>query len=171
MAYRMRRSVGVAADVVCREIERINDEHGGVKPEVLLDESRPEDAPLHPAFTWDDSKAGELWRLVEARNIIRSVHVVDDASGEDMGCAFVRVSVQEDDATESVYRPVTEVVQDPDMFRDAVAGLKAKLAQSARALQDLENQARKSGHKKRAAAVTEARLSVENATQSLGSVA
>lgn len=64
------------AQVAGKELVRIQKEHGCVRPELVVDESRPDTAPLHEEFTWDDSVAGENWRLEEARRIIRSVRII-----------------------------------------------------------------------------------------------
>lgn len=44
----------------------------------LLDANRPEDAPLHNAFEWNDSIASEKWREHQARNIINSLVIVSE---------------------------------------------------------------------------------------------
>ena len=41
----------------------------------LVEVSRPEDAPLHSEFEWDDSIAGEKYREHQARNIIRHITI------------------------------------------------------------------------------------------------
>lgn len=41
--------------------------------ETLVDVSRPEDAPLHNEFEWDDVKAAEEWRKQTSRVMIASV--------------------------------------------------------------------------------------------------
>ena len=45
-------------------------------PRGVVAAARPARSPLHPEFTWDDRKCGELWRDEEARNLIRSYEVV-----------------------------------------------------------------------------------------------
>lgn len=62
-----------------KELARIEKKHGAIKPADVVTESRPEEAPLHPHFTWDDSVAAEKWREDEARAIIRSVRVIEHA--------------------------------------------------------------------------------------------
>lgn len=49
---------------------------GRLTPEaVVLDASDP-DSPLHGEFEWDDRKAGDAWRLEQARQLIRGVKVL-----------------------------------------------------------------------------------------------
>ena len=48
----------------------------GLTAKTLLDASRSEDAPLHGEFEWDDAKAAESYREVQASYIIRSLCVM-----------------------------------------------------------------------------------------------
>lgn len=48
---------------------------GVLTPAAVVEASRPEDAPLHDRFEWDDSIAGPRYREVQAAQIIRSVHI------------------------------------------------------------------------------------------------
>lgn len=54
----------------------IEDRHGELTPDIVLDEARPEDSPLHSRFEWDDAVAGESWRRHQAHELIQSVKVV-----------------------------------------------------------------------------------------------
>lgn len=46
---------------------------GKITPSDMVDASRPDDAPLHPEFEWDDSVAAERYRETQARAIIRHI--------------------------------------------------------------------------------------------------
>src|SRR6476469_473548 len=68
--------VPVSAAVAGQEINRIRTAHGGFfKPEDVVKESRSPDAPLHPAFEWDDTIAAEAYRVEQAGYIIRGLVV------------------------------------------------------------------------------------------------
>jgi hypothetical protein len=57
----------------------------GLTAQNLVNVSRPEDAPLHGCFEWDDSKAAESYREYQARKIIASIEIVSsDAVGGGM---------------------------------------------------------------------------------------
>lgn len=45
-------------------------------PQNLVDVSRPEEAPLHKEFEWDDSKAAEEYRKEQARCLIRHLVII-----------------------------------------------------------------------------------------------
>jgi hypothetical protein len=67
---------GLSAQAAGEELDRIRRRDGTIAPAVVVDEARPQDAPLHPAFTWNDPVAAEQWREHEARRLIRHVRVV-----------------------------------------------------------------------------------------------
>lgn len=75
------------AGEVCADLER----NGNLTPRALVDVSRPEDAPLHDAFEWDDAVAAERYRETQAGYIIRSVEVVVQENKEPVR-AFVSVT-------------------------------------------------------------------------------
>lgn len=67
----------VSADVagaVCEELEA----KGQLTAKALVDASRPEDAPLHSEFEWNDDVAAEKWREQQGRLIINQLTVVID---------------------------------------------------------------------------------------------
>lgn len=84
--------VHLDSQVVGETLEGINGKYGMVTPSVVVEESKPVDAPLHNHFQWDDSKAAEEYRLVQARQLIRAVTVMQDAK-EDKEVQVVRAFV------------------------------------------------------------------------------
>lgn len=56
-------------------LQRIYDTEGTLTPNAVVDSARPDDAPLHDRFEWDDEVAGEKYREVQAAELIRSVTV------------------------------------------------------------------------------------------------
>src|SRR5438105_923153 len=72
----------VDADIARQELLRINKRDGGITPSAVVEDARPEEAPLHCAFEWDDSLAGEEWRQHQARNLIRAVKIVGTTGRE-----------------------------------------------------------------------------------------
>ena len=106
----------------------IRDRHGDLKPQMVLDEARDPDHPLHHRFTWDDTDAAEKWRLAEAQRLIRQVHVtiLDGPKQQPIRVrAFVAQSTlgptrdtDEDESLTGSYVPVREVIAD-DITRTA----------------------------------------------------
>ena len=64
------------AGEVCAELE----ERGELNAEKLVEVSRPEDAPLHNEFEWDDSIAAEMYRKSQAGQIIRHIAIKAEAN-------------------------------------------------------------------------------------------
>ena len=62
------------AGEVCEELEK----KGELTAKNLVEVSRPEDAPLHNAFNWNDEEAAELYREEQGRRIIRCLVVVPE---------------------------------------------------------------------------------------------
>ena len=69
--YSYKTSAAVAGSV-CEELDRTV----GLTPENLVDASRPEDAPLHNEFEWDDTVAAEAYRKTQARLMISNLSIV-----------------------------------------------------------------------------------------------
>jgi hypothetical protein len=124
---------GLEAQVVGEELERIRSEHGQLDAPVVVNEARPEDALLHGAFEWDDTKAGEEYRKSQARRLIRSVQVITPESGESR---TVYVSVKKTDG-ERTYQPIDVVVQHADQYASAVMEAQSRINSARRALEDL----------------------------------
>lgn len=63
------------AQKVAEEISSIGD---SVSPEQIVDFARDEGTELHKLFEWDDTKAAELYRRGQARNILCSIVIVEN---------------------------------------------------------------------------------------------
>ena len=68
--FRLKTNPQIVGEV-CKSLEK----DGKVIPKDLVDASRPQDAPLHKEFEWDDKVASEKYREVQAGYIIRSVAI------------------------------------------------------------------------------------------------
>lgn len=73
--------VPIDAAVAGRELEKLA-RKGEVTAGAVLRAASRTSSPLHPAFEWDDQKAGELYRLEQARYMVRSIRVVENEGGE-----------------------------------------------------------------------------------------
>jgi hypothetical protein len=56
-AARLKTDAQTAGEI-CEKLEK----NGGLTAKRLADESRPEDAPLHKEFEWNDATAAEAYR-------------------------------------------------------------------------------------------------------------
>jgi hypothetical protein len=113
--------IPVPAQVAGERLEKIRQDNGGkLEPEMVVDDSRPQEAPLHKAFEWDDAKAGELYRVDQAKQIIRHV-VIQNVTEE--GTAPTKpvrafVSVQRDG--ERSYTSMAHAMSDADLRKQVL---------------------------------------------------
>ena len=152
---------GVSADVAGGELDRIYRERGSLDPTLVVDEARPEDAQLHPVFEWQDEVAGEQWRRHQARNLIRSVEVVQ----EDKPATPVWINVQPASAAAS-YVPSDVVAVTPDFLAVAVSEAAKRLSAADEALGQLKRLAQEQGDD-RAVLIAAAMSSLELAKQAV----
>ena len=110
MIYKLKPGarLAVKAQVAGEECERLSNENR-LTPHNLVEDSRPESAPLHNCFEWNDSIAAEKFRESQAYYIIRSVTVDIDSTREPTR-AFV-VTVSDDKHT---YKDVGYVLRNQD---------------------------------------------------------
>lgn len=108
----------IPADVAGAELQRLYERDGGIRPSAVVEESRPDTAPLHTAFEWDDETAAEQYRLEQARQLVRAVVLMPEPEqGEVLPSirAFVSLHDPVSDRPQSrVYKPLMVVLQNPD---------------------------------------------------------
>ena len=102
-------ALGVDAQTAGSELDRIRRRDGTIKPAVVVDEARPEEAPLHPAFEWRDPVAAEQWREHQATTLIKVVRVVPAAAVEER-VASVRPVTQAPTPVVERYDPMAKEV-------------------------------------------------------------
>jgi len=73
--YKARNSkyTDAQAQIFGEEISSIIKKYGKSTPPLLLKEAKDKDSKLHDYFEWDNSKAGEKYRLQQAREIHQAV--------------------------------------------------------------------------------------------------
>lgn len=124
------RISGITAQIAGEELARIEQQHGELKPPTVVDEARPEDALLHPAFEWDDFTAAELHRQNQARHLIRAVQVVK----EDCQPQSVYIHVNKTCS----YLPTETVLSRNDLYEDAYKAACSRIGEAQKALSELE---------------------------------
>jgi hypothetical protein len=104
------RITAVSAQTIGDELSRIQREDHAVTPTAVVNAARPDDAPLHPAFEWDDVIAAEAHREHQARTLIRSVTVIRDEKREPVYTHVQSIG----------YMPTPMVAANEDLFQMAV---------------------------------------------------
>ena len=105
-----------AAGALCGKLS----EQNRLTAEELVKVSRPETAPLHKAFEWDDQTAAEEYRKYQARHIISCLCVVTEQENEEIRAFF---NIQR---TEPTYRHISYILESPE---DSQALLKTALSE------------------------------------------
>ena len=96
-------------------------------PENILESAKKKKSPLHNMFDWEDSLAGQKWRLHQARIIINEVKVkIDDKEYYAFENVIVSVPKEEsksgdcDVSAKREYKPVIEILSDEDLRRQVI---------------------------------------------------
>lgn len=103
-----------AAGEVCEKLES----EGNLSAGRLVEVSRPEDAPLHSAFEWNDTIAAEEFRKSQARCIINHLVVVSETKPPEQIKAFFNVA--ESIPTYDSFQAIIESVDKYDQLRQRV---------------------------------------------------
>ena len=70
---------------------------------------------LKKFFEWDDTAAAEIYRLEQARGLIRAVHIVyEDAPAVQTRAYEMTIESQEESKPVTMYRSTEDVLADPD---------------------------------------------------------
>lgn len=151
MEYQWRSGARIKLDAQTagEELERIRARDGKVETVTIVNEARPETSPLHSAFEWDDSAAGEQWRLLQARNLIRAIEVAPAKKGEEPLPAFVHVRPVSSEEP-GYYQSVTVALRNPDEWASALGELRVKAESAAKAVEQLLPLAAKKSRKTKA---------------------
>ena len=109
-----------SAEKIGQELSQLGD---AVQPASVVKKARNKKSELHKCFQWDDTKAAEEYRLVQAREVMRSITVVvEDMTTEDEKPMTVRLyehvhieSEVPNRKRQSVYVPTMKVLETPDL--------------------------------------------------------
>lgn len=97
---------------------------GGLTAARLVEVSRPEDAPLHDEFEWDDAKAANAYREDQARYIIRCLCVAPETTEKEPVRAFFKLDAP-------TYTDITTICRN----EDSLTALKLKALEELRAFE------------------------------------
>ena len=123
------------AQIVGEELERIRERDGGITVDVMLEEARPEEAPLHPLCTWDDLVAAENWRKEELRNAARKLLVT--TLDHETHHALVHVA-NPVPGQQGWYQPIDVVVQNIDQYELVFKSALRRIEEAQRAMAELK---------------------------------
>jgi hypothetical protein len=105
------------------EYEKIRAQHGEVSADILVEAATSTESPIHHGFTWDDKQTGHLWRLQEARHLMASILVVDEAIDAPPTPTRYLIAVkplQDPDSPGKVYIPLADAMRDPERRQEVL---------------------------------------------------
>lgn len=136
-------------------VQKLYETNGEVSASALLEAARKKRSPAHDGFTWDDTVAGEEYRLMEARKWLRIV-IIRTENNEPEHLVHVPIDKNElMDSREGVYKPISIVVTSIDEFGRALNQAMHQLTAARRAVEELKIAAEKSDIPERAEMVFE----------------
>jgi len=108
---------------IIEELEQIREANDGILyPQSVVDFARDENTELHSKFEWDDTVAGESYRVWQARKVIRAlVTIIPQKNSEPYEVqTYVSMSAdryQGEEKRENVggYRCMVDVLSTPDL--------------------------------------------------------
>lgn len=117
----------VEAQVAGQELERIYEERGKLDNSDIVDESRPETAPLHLCFEWRDPIAAEKYREIQAGDLNRCLVVVvePEQSDTDTQPVIVRAFPHADGTYHPYQVAVSSKSMRQEMLEDALKSMDA----------------------------------------------
>ena len=142
--------------------QQLYDQHGKVETRALVDAARPKNSPAHCAFEWDNKKAGDEYRLIQARHYIRRVTITRDDQPEPL-IHVPRISfdpgVNSDDdqsqGRDGHYQVKSVLITRPDEFERALNSVRMRFKAAKKALDDLYAAAESTGRTDQAAMIAQ----------------
>lgn len=105
-------------------LQELAEQHGGrLDADMVLSASRSSRSPIHECFEWDDSKAAEEYRRVQARELLRAIVIVQKDSGLEVRAfenVVVRASDQNNDVEGSYYVPIQDIIPDENLMKQVL---------------------------------------------------
>lgn len=98
-------------------VRSLEDADGRITPEIVVDDAKRKDSPLHDLFVWDKSKAAMMTWLHQAREVIGAVRIVVQSSTTTLKNP---IYVRDPDATGQGYRSVMSLRKDPQKARESL---------------------------------------------------
>lgn len=111
-----------------KELRALHSRDGVLTCEAVLDAARPKNSPLHDYFTWDNSRAAERYRLIEAGRLIATVRIEyrrKKAAQVVYTPAFIPTGTNSEGKRQ--YYPVEEVTKNDFLREKALADARSEM--------------------------------------------
>jgi len=93
--YSFRDGFGwrVDPETAGKHLDGLAQQRGGdLTPEIVVNDAADPDSPIHRCFDWDNDKAGDKWRLHQARQLIGSIIVEVTVKDTEHVRAFININ-------------------------------------------------------------------------------
>lgn len=132
MKYKMKYGAKASPIVIQESLLAIQKKHGKITPELVLQEAKDKNHPLHCCFTWNIGKAAQKMWVIEARQLISSLLMECEMEGGKtiFTKAYLHIKAQDDqlilntfpsrndekrENTESYYISTAEAMNSPEL--------------------------------------------------------
>jgi len=154
--------------------QTLYDKYGKVVPSELVDAAKPKDSPAHDGFEWDNKKAGDKYRLHQARNWCRKIEIRVESCAQPERLVNVPRIIQanaiNEDSHEGEYQLPSVLIQRPDEFQRAMEQAQIKVAAAKRALDELYNAAERTHRNDQAAVIAQMARATDLWADALGAM-
>ena len=161
----------VDPDLAKDELERIRLlNRGKLVAKVVVNESTPKTAVLHPCFEWRNTVAADRYREWQARNIIKNMRVVyqsDDGIPKHHPVYVHVTGFNEEGKKESYYQNTEVAMSRPDEWMSAIRNFQLKLDALQRSMDELKSMASKSEDSERLERLTIAAMAFQTLRDAL----
>lgn len=117
-----------------------------IRASVVLDRSRPNDAPTHGCFEWDDNKIAEEARLNQSRHWIRRIPI--EVRKIESQLKHVPCSIHTLESREGYYKPAVDIVSGSDEFHLALEEASMRFKSAIKSVYVLVKLSKKNGDDK-----------------------
>lgn len=117
---------GVDPQKAGETLERLRRRHNSrLTPEIVVEEARNLDSPIHAAFEWDDTVAAAQYRIEQAGHLIRCIAV--DISRSNLETKAVRAFVNVERDSDRSYTSTVHAMSDRDLRKQVIERAYAEL--------------------------------------------
>ena len=102
---------------VDQALSALNEAHGRLTTDIVLEAATNADSPLHKMFLWDDTAAATEHRKWQARKLIRSVKI--ERPDGDLTPRYMSIKIE----NERWYEDISLIVQDRDKYLSVLADI------------------------------------------------
>ena len=106
---------------VDQALSALNDAHGRLTTDIVLEAATNVDSPLHKIFEWDDTVAAHAHRRWQARRLIKSVKI--ERPDGDLTPRYLSIKIE----NERWYEDISLIVQDHDKYISVLTDIEAMI--------------------------------------------